>query len=128
MEPDTFEFASYDQYRRAVQPGKMQIPARLTEGKAQVITFPEIPDQKAGIRTVPLQATSDCGLPVDYYVVAGPAVLDGRQLALTDIPVKSRYPVKVTVVAYQWGRIIEPLIQSAEPVERTFLIVRGENP
>jgi hypothetical protein len=32
--------------------------------------------------------------------------------------------VKVTVVAYQWGRTIAPLVQSAEPVEQTFWIER----
>ncbi len=25
---------------------------------------------------------------------------------------------------YQWGRIMEPLVQSAEPVERTFRIMK----
>ena len=41
-------------------------------------------------------------------------------LKLTPIPVRSKYPLKVTVMAYQWGRIIEPLFQSAEPVEQSF--------
>jgi hypothetical protein len=54
------------------------------------------------------------GLPVDYYVVAGPA------------EVNCRYPVKITVVAYQWGFAVQPLFQSADPVEQTFLIEHGQ--
>ena len=61
---------------------------------------------------------------MDYYVVAGPAELPGSRLTFTKIPASSRYPVKVTVVAYQWGRTIAPLVQSAEPVEQTFWIER----
>ena len=35
---------------------------------------------------------------------------------------KSKYPVKVTIVAYQWGRTIEPLYQSLEMITHSFLI------
>ena len=73
-----------------------------------------------------LKGTSSSGLPVDYYVVAGPAEVAGNMLKLSRIPMNSRYPVKITVVAYQWGRIVEPLVQSAEPVEQTFLVEAGK--
>jgi hypothetical protein len=43
-------------------------------------------------------------------------------LRFTAIPPRSRFPVKVTVVAWQWGRSIEPKLKSADPVERTFWI------
>jgi hypothetical protein len=111
-------------YRHAVQPGQMLIPSRLTEGKGQVITFPEIENQQAGTEMLELKATSDSGLPADYYVQEGPAVIQDNKLLFTKIPVRSKYPVKVTVVAYQWGRNIEPLYQSEEPVKRTFFITR----
>jgi hypothetical protein len=55
-------------------------------------------------------------------VVAGPAIVEGNELVVTEIPVKSAFPLKVTVVAYQWGRVTEPAYQSAEPVEQTFLL------
>jgi len=113
-----------DRYRHAVQPGQMTVPARLTKGPPQAITFPPIPDQPPGAKSVSLLATSDSGLPVDYYVAAGPAELDGSRLVLTEIPASSRYPVKITVVAYQWGRTKAPAYQSAEPVERSFVIER----
>ncbi len=111
-----------DQYRHAVQPGQMVIPPKLDKGKPQTITFPKIENQKAGVKSIKLEAVSDSGLPVDYYVLAGPAEVEGDTLKLTPIPVRSEYPVKVTIVAYQWGRTIEPLYQSAQPVEQTFTI------
>ena len=109
-----------DQYRHAVQPGQMTIPQNLAKGKTQTITFPKIENQKANVKTIHLAATADSGLPVDYYVIAGPAEVEGDALKLTPIPVRSKYPVKITVVAYQWGRTIEPLYQTAQPVEQTF--------
>jgi hypothetical protein len=109
-------------YRHAVQPGQMTIPAKLTQGRPQTIAFPAIGNRKRGTPAVALNATSDSGLAVEYYVVAGPAEAEGSTLRITAIPVKSKYPVKVTVVAYQWGRTTEPLHQSAEPVEQTLWI------
>ncbi|HTE10149.1 MAG TPA: hypothetical protein VK645_04250 [Chitinophagaceae bacterium] len=109
-----------EQYRRAVQPGQIPIPAKLTAGTAQTIDFSGITDQKAGAKEIELNATADSGLPVAYYVVAGPAVIIDKILKFTKIPVKSKYPVKVTIIAYQWGRTTEPFFQSAEPVTVTF--------
>jgi hypothetical protein len=111
-----------DQYRHAVQPGQMSIPQNLAKGKPQTIAFPKIENQKAGVKTIKLEATSDSGLPVDYFVVAGPAEVEGDTLKLTSIPVRSKRPVKVTVMAYQWGRTIEPLYQTAQPIEQTFTV------
>ena len=42
----------------------------------------------------------------------------GNILRLTPIPPKARFPVKVIVVAYQKGRLKEPLVQSAQEVVR----------
>jgi hypothetical protein len=111
-----------DRYRRAVQPGQMLIPQNLAKGKPQTITFPKIKNQKPDVKTIKLEATSDSGLPVDYYVVAGPAEVEGDTLKLTPIPERSKYPVKITVAAYQWGRTIEPLYQTAQSVEQSFTI------
>jgi hypothetical protein len=116
------EHPGNDEYRHAVQPAQMMIPAKLVQGNAQAITFPPVQNIKNTARAVPLNAQADSRLPVSYYVVAGPAIVEGNQLILTKIPVHSKYPVKVTVVAYQWGRTIEPLWQSAEPVTREFFI------
>jgi len=112
------------EYRHAVQPGKMTIPAKLVVGKFQEIKFPQLQNVKYGIKEQILRATSDSGLPVDYYIISGPAYVENGIIKFTPIPVNSRYPVKVKVVAYQWGRIKEPLCQSAESVEQTFYITR----
>jgi hypothetical protein len=118
------EQAGNDQFRHAVQPGQLNIPVMLKDGISQQINFPVIPDQKAGTASVKLMATSSSGLPVNYYIVAGPAVIEGDQLKFTPVPAKSRYPVKITVVAWQWGRTIAPLYQSAEPVTRLFYLIQ----
>ena len=111
-------------HRRAVQPMTVQFPMRLTAGKPQTLTFPKLEDQPASVKSVELRATSDSGLPIDYYVVSGPAEVDGNMLRIVQIPAKSHFPIRVTVVAYQWGRTIESLYRSAVPVEQTFSIVK----
>ena len=111
-------------YRPSVQQAQMRFPLRNTAGTDQKITFPEIPDQRANAQPITLRATSDSGEPVHYYVREGPAEIEGNTLSLTPIPPRAKVPVKVTVVAWQWGRSIDPKIKTAEPVEQTFLIQR----
>lgn len=84
------------------------------------IYFPGIGDVKAGVESVTLRATSDCGLPVYYYVKEGPAEIDGTNSVFTPIPPRSKYPLKVTVVAWQYG--LAGKVQTAEPIERSFFI------
>jgi len=113
-----------DQYKPAVQQAQMVIPARNAEGADQHIDFPPIPDQNAETRSVRLNASSDSGAKVDYYVLAGPAEIEGDTLRLRAIPPRAKFPVKVTVVAWQYGRSIEPKLKTADPIERTFSIVK----
>lgn len=110
--------------RSAVQPIHIEFHLmRNNEGKAQKITFDEIPDVKAGTVSIPLQSTSDAGLQVSYYVDVGPAiVVDNNRLVFTKIPPRSRFPIEVTVVAWQWGRSTEPKVRIAEQVKQTFRI------
>jgi len=110
-------------YKSAVQQALLYIPLRNTEGAEQHITFPEIPPQTNGVKRVKLKASSDAGMPVYYYVREGPAEIAGDELAITRIPPRATFPVKVTVVAWQYGRSLEPKIKSAEPVKRTFNIL-----
>ncbi len=112
------------EYKRAVQQAVMTIPRRNEQGAEQRITFPQIPDQKLGTWSVVLHATSDAGVPVSYYVREGPARLAGSTLELTAIPPRAKFPVKVTVVAWQYGRTSDPRLKSAAPVERTFQITK----
>ncbi|MBW8781499.1 MAG: hypothetical protein JF599_06400 [Verrucomicrobia bacterium] len=113
------------QYKRAVQQSVLHFPLRNTVGAEQRITFPKIADQRASVKTLTLAATSSARVPVYYYVREGPAEFTGdNTLTLTAIPPRAKFPVKVTVVAWQWGRSIDPKLKTAEPVEQTFLLTR----
>jgi hypothetical protein len=112
------------EYKPAVQQAHMFILARNGLGAEQKILFPEIPDQKIGTKTVKLAATSDARAPVYYFVREGPAEIDGDVLKFTAIPPRAKFPVKVTVVAWQYGRSSEPKLKTAPPVERNFLITK----
>jgi len=105
-------------YRYAEQQGRMGLPEQLKQGKPQAITFPPLGRLKASGGPVRLQATSDSGLPVRYYVESGPAAVEGETLRPADWPRRAKGSVKVTVVAYQYGSAVEPLVQSAEPVRQ----------
>ena len=112
------------EYKPAVQQAHMFIPARNTQGAEQHITFPEIPNQKEGTKSLKLNATSDANVPVSYFVREGPAEIDGDVLKFTEIPPRAKFPVKVTVVAWQYGRSSEPELKTAEPVEQSFFIAK----
>jgi hypothetical protein len=115
-------------FKPMVQQAELQFPLTNTTGTPQTITFPEIPDESASAAPIKLAAASSADVPISYYVREGPAevALDGT-LTLTRIPPRSKYPVKVTVVACQWGRSIEPKLQTADPVAQTFSVT-GPSP
>jgi hypothetical protein len=112
--------------RGVVQPCGMQINALRNSGAAQKITFEPIGDVVVGTESVGLKATSDAGLPVEFFVVAGPAVVRDGRLVFTPIPPSSKLPLKVTVAAWQWGRATEPRIKTAEVVRQEFEIVAAK--
>ncbi len=109
-------------FARHEQAAVIKYPEANMSGDAQQIAFETIPDQTSG-STVALKATSDSGLPVDFCVLEGPAEIEDGKLKITRIPPRSKYPVKVTVAATQWGRSIAPLVASAKPVLQTFSIL-----
>jgi hypothetical protein len=145
MGPDTwtlaFDRAGFDNRKRggdvwfvAIQPGDkrhksavqqaiLRVPLANTTGQDQAITFDLPPgvSRRETHAAVPLTATSDQGLPVRYYVKRGPAEIDGNTLRFTPIPRSAQRPIKVTVVAWQFG--VAGRIKSATPVERTLLLV-----
>ncbi len=47
--------------------------------------------------------------------------MDGNRLILTAIPPKTTYPVKVTVIAWQYEKNSDPKIKTAEPVKTNIL-------
>lgn len=109
-------------YRSAVQQVEIRIPYRNKEGISHRIIFPKLSDVKASVKKISLNGTADSGLPVYYYVKEGPAEIKGDKLVLTKIPPRAKFPVKVTVVAWQYGRSGEPKVQTAEAVEQSFYI------
>jgi len=113
------------QYKPAAQQAELIVPLENTEGQQQQISFPAIGDQPVTATHLQLNATASSGLPVHYYVVSGPAIVDGDQLYLTPIPPRSRWPVKVTVAAWQYGRSLEPKVRTATPVQQTFFISKN---
>lgn len=137
---DTFRFAmdrSYPQQaiyyvarvdgnqntRAAVQPIAIKIQANKT-GSPQTIAFQPIHDVSQTKHFVRLHAVSSSGLPVRFFVVAGPAMVEGNQLRITQIPANARFPVEVTVTAWQWGRAGSDPTQTAPNITQTFRITR----
>ncbi|MCU7549447.1 hypothetical protein OCK74_09995 [Chitinophagaceae bacterium LB-8] len=111
-------------YKSVVQQADIRFPLKNTEGAEQKITFPALGDQKESVKTLTLGATSNSGMQVYYYVQEGPAEIEGNILKFTKIPPRSKFPVKVTVVAWQYGRSMEPKVQSAQPVIQSFFLTK----
>lgn len=111
-------------YKSVVQQANFKIPLKNEVGEGQKISFPEIAEQEAGIKSLTLSAISSADVPVYYYVKEGPAEVNGDKLEFTKIPPRSKFPLKVTVVAWQYGRTTGQKLKSAQPVERSFMLVK----
>ncbi|MEO8613583.1 MAG: hypothetical protein ABI600_00455 [Luteolibacter sp.] len=107
-------------FKGAVQQGMMPV-FRNEKGRPQTITFDALADVTTETAAINLSASSDAALKVRFYVREGPAEVDGDTLRFTPIPPRAKYPVKVTVVAWQWGN---PSINTAPLVERTLQILK----
>lgn len=99
----------------------------LKTGKPQTITFAPIGNLKPGSAPVRLTATSDAALPVEFYVAHGPAIVTNGLLRIADLPLRAQFPIALKVVAWQFGSGIEPLVQTAHPVEQT-IHIESETP
>lgn len=110
-------------FKGATQQATLHVPVNRT-GADQRIAFDAIPDQRAGATSLVLRARSSAGpgARVDFYVREGPAEISGDTLRFAAIPPRAKYPIEVTVVAWQFGRATEPKLKAAAPVERTFFI------
>jgi hypothetical protein len=94
----------------------------LKTGRPQNVSFAPLPNLKPGSAPVKLNATSDAGLPVEFYVAHGPAVVTNGLLRVSELPARAKFPVEIKVVAWQFGCGVEPLVQTATPVEQTIQI------
>lgn len=113
--------AGTEKIRSSVQPCGISLK-RNNSGTDQKISFVAIPDVKAGEKSIKLSAKSDSGLPVKFFVRAGPATIAGGELVFTEIPPRAKYPLAVTVGAWQFGRAGEAPVKTAV-VEQTFQIL-----
>lgn len=109
-------------YKSSVQQFTMRIPLCNNEGIDQQIAFGSLPNIKQGTKSVTISASSNSGMPVYFYVQEGPAEVKNGKLKFTKIPPRSKFPVKVTVVAWQYGRAVEPKVKTAEPVVQSLWI------
>jgi len=111
-----------DTFKRAVQQAMMPLPIRIEDGKPQTIDFVAIADQKVGTKEIHLHATSDSGLKVRFFVREGPAKIVEDEVRCTKLPPRAKLPVRVTVVAWQFG--LQGKIKSAEPATREFFLTK----
>ena len=111
-------------YKSTVQQLNIRIPLRNKEGAEQLITFGAIPDIKQNVKSLTLTASSNREMPVFFYIQEGPAEVIAGKLVISKIPPRSRFPIKITVVAWQYGRASEPKIQTASPVYQSFNITK----
>lgn len=111
-----------DKFKSIIQQINMRFPLVNKDGSEQKITFLQIKDQKLGVQSIALAASSSAGVPVSFYVKEGPAYVDGNSLRFTTIPPCAKFPVKVTVIAWQYG--IQNKLKSAEPIEQIFYILK----
>jgi hypothetical protein len=113
-------------FRRAVLQASMRIPLANNSGADQSISFetPAVLSARAGT-SLKFDARSSAGLPVRFHVREGPAYIKGDTLHLTPIPPRAKFPMKITVVAWQWGRANDPKVKTATPVERTIQLLPG---
>ena len=112
-----------DEFRYTERVGMIvDLPASLGEGKVQTITFAPLHDMTSKSDPIELKATSDSGLPVAYQTAYGPARIESGKLVIAELPARAKFPVKISVVAYQFGSGVEPKVRPAEPIAREFLL------
>jgi hypothetical protein len=113
------------EYRYTEQVGMMPRGfSGFKNGRPQKISFLPLLNLKAGADPVKLVATSDAKLPVEFYVAHGPAVIEGGALKISELPARAKFPVAIKVVAWQFGRGLDPLVQTATPVEQIIQLER----
>lgn len=110
------------QYKSTVQQLNMRFPLANKSGEPQIINFNAIPNVKTGTKLIKLDAKSSANVKLEYYVKKGPAYLEDNVLHFTKTPPKTKFPVLVTVVAWQYG--VSGKLQSAQPVDQSFYITK----
>lgn len=113
------EMKGDEQYKTAVREVSIRIPERITNGKEQTISVKDMNRQLRAGGKITLRAKASSGLPVRYYVTRGAAhIEDDNKLVADRVPPCAKQPMKVTVVAWQYG--IDGKWNTATPVEIDF--------
>jgi len=95
--------------------------AILKHAPAQTVDFPAVTDAPATSAKIELKARSSTGLPVDYFVLKGPGIIQDGAFIPAEIPAGTSKPIEVTVGAYQVGRFQEiGGVKPSETVYQTF--------
>jgi autotransporter-associated beta strand protein len=131
-EPFLIAYISGDgTYRRADRPIQLttSVPVNnVTSGIAQTIAFTDVPNQIAtNLQPLTMQAASSLGAgwPVQFWVASGPYrndENDSRLLVPDAIPPGTKFPMRVVVGSWQWGK--PGVTQSAPVVFKTFWIFK----
>jgi hypothetical protein len=112
-----------DQFRPAEHPAHVNLNIINKDGQAQTLDSPKIPDQQSqNLAPIKLAATASSNLPVQYFMVSGPATIQGDTLTFDKIPARAKFPIRVLVSPFQWGRQNDPKVQSVGPVTQEFFI------
>jgi len=111
-------------HRPMMLESELKFPLVNKDGQDQEIKFSLPQNVPLGTVLLPLSANSSADMPVYFYVREGPAYVEGKTIRFTPIPPRAKFPVKVTVVAWQWGRSIDPRVKTATPVEQTISITK----
>jgi hypothetical protein len=112
------------QFRTSVQPGRLLFK-EITNGKANLIKFEEIPDISIK-KTIPvkLSATSTSGLPVNFFVGYGAAKIDKNNhlIILKDsLPPRTSFPYEISVTAYQLWSVKKGIKTARSISQKLFL-------
>ncbi len=95
--------------------------AVLKNATNQTIKFPTVPDAPATSAKIGLKAQSSAGLPVDYFILKGPGIIQDGEFIPAEVPTGVDRPIEVTIGAYQVGRLQKTGgIRPAETVYQTF--------
>ena len=116
-----------EKFRTSVQPGRLNFQP-ITVGTENIITFPIIHNQELKCTSiVKLNAISSSGLKVKYFVKSGAARIDDKNQLIIEkenIPLKTKFPYKITVTAYQLGSKKDS-VRTANPVSQIFCILNS---
>lgn len=97
----------------------------IKNAPAQTVNFPAIPDTNINAGTIQLKATSSAGLPVEYFVLKGPGIIENNAFVIKEIPAGMTKPIEVTIGAYQVGLFKkEGGVKPAKTVYQTFNLIR----